>query len=52
MVAEKDLSLAFTESPVGNFAERSFIITLNIESFEVVSKVTNLMVNNLETIQD
>ena len=41
---EDDLSLAFTESPEGNFVVRSCIMTLNIISFEVVSNVTNLYV--------
>mmetsp|Transcript_3930 Transcript_3930/g.8450 ORF Transcript_3930/g.8450 Transcript_3930/m.8450 type:complete len:271 (+) Transcript_3930:1097-1909(+) len=36
-----DLSLALTESPEGNFAVRSFIMTLNISSLEFVSNVTN-----------
>jgi hypothetical protein len=47
---EDDLSLAFTESPEGNFVVRSCIMTLNIMSFELVSNVTNLYLGgNYET---
>ena len=38
----EDLSLALTESPVGYFVVRSFIMTLNMSSLDSVSRVTNL----------
>ena len=40
-----DFNLALTGSPDANFIVRSFIMTLNISSFESVSKVTNLNVD-------